>query len=183
MTQIVNLRKKENLPVTESVSLIGRKPREGIRTDRFEWETPSFYNNPHKKYLALVVIALLSGAGALIFYNRDILMVIFLILSSFVIVLYANKQPSALKIVVNNSGVSIDDTTYYYRNLKSFWLDYDPHGIKELSLEAKKWYIPYIRISIEKQNPVSLRSLMINFVPEKEHEKSLVDLISRKIGL
>src|SRR3989344_6754707 len=199
MTRIVDLRKKVRktekiLPEKGEFPLIDPKkiksdPPESVteklvkNLNRFEWEAPSFYYNPHKKYLALVVIALLSGAGALIFYNRDILMVIFLILSSFVIVLYANKQPSALKIVVNNSGVSIDDTTYYYRNLKSFWLDYDPHGIKELSLEAKKWYIPYIRISIEKQNPVSLRSLMINFVPEKEHEKSLVDLISRKIGL
>jgi len=183
MTQVVNLRKKENFPVTESVSLIDREPREGVRTDRFEWEAPSFYNNPQKKYLILVVVALLGGAGTLIFYSRDILMAIFLILSSFVIVVYANKQPSSLRIVINNSGVVIDDTMYYYRNLKSFWLDYDPHGIKELSLEAKKWYIPYIRISIEKQNPVSLRSLMIRFVPEKEHEKSLVDLISRKIGL
>ncbi|HEY4474859.1 MAG TPA: hypothetical protein VJC06_02975 [Candidatus Paceibacterota bacterium] len=199
MTRIVDLRKKVRktekiLPEKGEFPLIDPKkiksdPPESVteklvkNLNRFEWEAPSFYYNPHKKYLALVVIALLSGAGALIFYNRDILMAIFLILSSFVIILYANKQPSVLRVVINNSGVIIDDTIYYYRNLKSFWIDYEPRGIKELSLESKKWYMPYIKIYIEKQNPLDIRSLMINFVPEKEHEKSLVDLISRKIGL
>ena len=99
------------------------------------------------------------------------------------LILYANKKPTISKVVVNQAGVIIDGHSYHYKELKSFWLDYNPSGLKELSLEAKKWYMPYVKISIENQNPVELRSLMINFITEKEHEKSLVDLISRKIGL
>jgi len=72
---------------------------------------------------------------------------------------------------------------YYYKELKSFWIDYNPNGSKELSLETRKWYLPYIKISIEEENPVGLRSFMIDFVPEKMHEPSLIDFISRKIGL
>ena len=150
---------------------------------QFEWEAPSFYYNPRKKYLFLIVIALLAGAGAMFFYRLDTLTAIFLVLSSVVIMLYTNKKPILIKVTVSRAGVTIDDRTYYYKELKSFWLDYDPQGFKELSLESKKWYIPYIKISIEDQNPVELRSLMINFISEKEHEKSLTDLITRKIGL
>lgn len=150
---------------------------------RFEWEAPAFYYNPQKKYPILIVILLLAGAGAILFYHMDTLTAIFLILSSIVLVLYSNKKPTMSKVVVNQASVTIDDTVYYYRDLKSFWLDYTPNGQKELSLESKKWYMPYIKVSIEKQNPIELRSLIIKFVSEKEHEKSLVDLISRRIGL
>ena len=201
MTRVVDLRKKDEkkevAPIKKELPLIEHEEPKNIKesvttpvveksietTRGLEWEAPSFYYNPQKKYLALVVIALLCGAGALLFYRQDILMVIFLILSSLVIILHANKKPTMSKVVINNAGVTIDDHIYYYKELKSFWLDYDPHGQKELSLEAKKLYMPYIKVSIENQNPVEIRSLMINFVAEKEHEKSLVDLISRKIGL
>jgi hypothetical protein len=201
MTRIVDLRKKtekkESIPVIEKVSLVKKEVREikekaptpiittplSEKDSRFEWEAPSFYYNPQKKYLALVVILLFCGAGALLFYNQDALTAIFLILSSLVIILYSNKKPTISKVIVNQAGVTIDDNAYYYKDLKSFWLDYDPNGPKELSLEAKKWYLPYVKISIENQSPAELRSLMIDFIAEKEHEKSLVDLISRKIGL
>ena len=150
---------------------------------RFEWEAPSFYYNPQKKYLALVVIALMAGAAALLFYDRDMLLAIFLMLSSLVLVLYTNKKPDMSKISVDQTGISINNRVYYYKELKSFWIDYNPHGLKELSLEAKKWYLPHIKVSLEQEDPLELRSLMINFVPERVHEQSLVDHIARKLGL
>ncbi len=147
------------------------------------WEAPSFHHNPQKKYIAIMAIIFLCGAGAVIFYLADILTAIMLILSFIVLILYANKKPSLIKITVNQGGIIIDDRNYFYKELKSFWIDYNIDGPKELSLEFKKWYIPYVQISIEDESPVELRSLMINFIPEKEHEKSLADIISRKIGL
>ncbi len=148
-----------------------------------EWEAPPFYYNPQKKYLTVIVTALLISAGAIFFYHWDTLTGIALVLSSLMLVLYANKKPTICQITVNQAGITIEDKTYYYKELKSFWLDYPPTGPKELSLESKKWYMPYVKISIENQNPVEIRSLIIHFVAEREHEKSLVDLISRKIGL
>ncbi len=197
MTRVVDLRKKtgkkETSPIVEKAPLVEEKPKEKApvlvatptpeTTKRIEWEAPSFYYNPQKKYLTLVVIGLFFGASAMLFYRLDTLTAIFLILSSLVLILYANKKPALSKIILNHAGVTIDDHSYYYKDLKSFWLDYEPNGPKELSLEARKWYMPYVKVSIENQNPVEIRSLMINFVAEREHEKSLVDLISRKIGL
>jgi len=187
MNRVVDLRKKtgkkEETPITEEVSLAEQETKENTKTGRLEWKAPSFYYNPQKKYLFLIEMALFCGAGTMLFYHMDTLTAIFLILSSTVLILYSNKKPTTSKVVVNQAGVTIDDTVYYYRDLKSFWLDYTPNGPKELSLESKKWYMPYVKISIENQNPVAIRSLMINFVTEREHEKSLVDLISRKIGL
>ena len=199
MTRVIDLRKKiekkEITPIVEKVPLLEQKVKKKApivaaifnplpeTTKGIQWEAPSFYYNPQKKYPALVVIGLLCGAGAMLFYHLDTLTAIFLILFSLVLILYTNKKPTISKVVVSHAGVTIDDSAYYYKDLKSFWLDYSPNGPKELSLESRKWYMPYVKVSIENQNPVEIRSLMINFVAEREHEKSLIDLISRKMGL
>lgn len=196
MSRTVDLRKKgqkEEVSVVRKEPLVEKKTKEYApvlattpipeKSKKIEWEAPSFYYNPQKRYSVLVVIALLAGAGAMLFYRLDALMAIFLILSSLVLILYINRKPTISKIVVSHAGVTIDDQAYYYKELRSFWLDYSPHGPKELSLEARKWYMPYVKVSIENQNPVEIRSLMINFIAEKEHERSLIDLISKKIGL
>jgi len=147
------------------------------------WEAPSFYYNPQKRYLSLITVALLAGAAALLIFKYDTLTSIFLILASLVLLLYSKQKPTISKIVVNQSGVLVDDITYYYKDLKSFWIEYNPGGPKELSLELARWYMPYVKVLLNEQNPIEVRSLVINFVPEKEHENSLVDIIGRKLGL
>ncbi len=119
----------------------------------------------------------------MLFWQKDTLTAIFLVLSSLILILYSNKRPEISRITVDQKGIAIGDTLHYYKDLRSFWLHYDPGNAKELSLESKKWYLPYVKVSIENNNPLEIRSLMINFLPEKEHEHSLVDIIARKIGL
>jgi len=116
-------------------------------------------------------------------FRYDTLTSIFLILASLVLLLYGKQKPTISKIVVDQSGILVGDIMYYYKDLKSFWIDYNPGGPKELSLESAKWYMPYIKVLLNDQNPVEVRSLIVNFLPEKEHENSLVDHIGRRLGL
>lgn len=188
MPQVLNLRKntkpeqsqksppKKNFNRTDFTSQIQSQPQ-------ITWEAPSFYFNPQKRYLSLTIIALALGGGSMFFLSGDMLTAIFLLLSSLVLILYSTKRLETSKVLIDNRGVAIGDTIYYYKDLKSFWIQYNPGEFKELSLEIRRWYMPYVKISIENNNPLLIRSLLINFLPEKEHEHSLVDIISRKIGL
>lgn len=187
MGKILDLRKK---PVKSSKTL--QKSREQIKIEQknFQeeksyvyWEAPSFYYNPQKRYLSLVIVALLTGAIALLIFKYDVLVSIFLILSSAVLLLYSKQKPTKSKITVDQSGIWVDNIMYYYKDLRSFWIEYNPGGSKELSLESTKWYMPYVKILLNNQNPVEVRSLIINFLPEKEHENSLIDYVGRKLGL
>ena len=200
MPKILNLRKKlVKAPATL------QKPREEINVEpihkqtknqyqsvsnphqsaspKISWEAPSFYYNPQKRYLSLITMALMAGAIALLIFRYDTLTSIFLILASLVLLLYGKQKPTISKIVVDQSGILVGDIIYYYKDLKSFWIDYNPGGPKELSLESAKWYMPYIKVLLNDQNPVEVRSLIVNFLPEKEHENSLVDHIGRRLGL
>lgn len=190
MSKVLNLRKKSVQPIKTSPTVRVPKERVVVATvdksnqpPHIYWEAPSFYYNPQKRYLSLLIISLLSGAAALLIFNYDTLTSIFLIMSSLVLILYGTQKPTISRITISQSGILVDDRMYNYRELKSFWIEYRPGGIKELSLESARWYLPYIKIMLNNQNPVEVRSLVINFLPEKEHENSLVDHLGRKIGL
>ncbi len=198
MSQILDLRKnqKKNIPVKvkepakippkkEAEIVAVQTPPPPVKTapPQISWEAPSFYFNPQKRHLSLLILALALGGGAMIFFKKDMLTAIFMILSSLVLVLYSNKRPEISRVIINQSGVVIGNELYYYKDLKSFWIHYDPATIKELSLEPRKWYVPYVKVSIENNSPIAIRSLLINFLPEREQEHSLVDIISRKLGI
>ena len=198
MPKILNLRKKpakiaqEIQPhpiLAESKSdLRMSKEETGVENQvseksQISWETLSFYYNPQKKYLYVIEAVLLASAAALFVFKQDILTPLFLALSSLVLFLYGRQKPALSKITVDQSGILVNDIMYYYRDLKSFWIEYTPGGAKELSLESAKWYMPYIKVIFNDQNPVEIRSFIINFLPEKEHEISLADHVNRKLGL
>ena len=193
MSQVLDLRKKSKRITRSEKSerKLGQKeipdlpppPPHKEASPQISWEAPSFYFNPQKKYLSLLVIALAAGGGAMLLWNKDTLTAIFLLLSSLVLVLYSGKRPDVSKIKIDQAGIVIGENLYYYKDLKSFWIHYDPGNLKELSLESRKWYMPHIKVSIENNNPLTIRSLLVNFLAEKEHEHSLVDIIARKIGL
>ena len=166
----------------ESTHKQTKSPRESA-PPKISWEAPSFYYNPQKRYLSLTIVALVASAVALLIFRYDTLTSIFLILASLVLLLYGQQKPKISKITVDQSGVSVDDIMYHYKDIKSFWVEYNPGGPKELSLESTKWYMPYVKILLNEQNPVEVRSLIVNFLPEKEHQNSLVDQIGRKLGL
>ncbi|MEK7138751.1 MAG: hypothetical protein AAB799_01065 [Patescibacteria group bacterium] len=192
MTKILDLRKKVKLTKTEPKvlktyarleSAVPQNEVPELERPGICWEAPSFHYNPQKRYLSVTIVALLAGAAAILLLRSDTLTSIFLILASLVLVLYSNQKPVTSKIVVNQAGILVDDKMYHYRELKSFWIEYSPGGNKELSIESAKWYVPYTKILLNNQNPVELRSLIINFLPEREHENSLVDVVGRKLGL
>jgi len=190
MQHTVDLRKKkQDQKSSDEVKILKSKkavqsPTGVDQPHNISWQAPSFYYNPQKRYLSMVIVGLLFvGAGAVLFFRKDTLTAIFLALCSLVLILYATKKPEVKEIVIDDDGVHVGENSFLYQELKSFWIDYTPRQDKELSLEAKKWYLPYVKVSIENKNPIEIRSWLVSFLPEKEHEASIVDIIGKKIGL
>lgn len=167
----------------EEKKLSAKLAKASRTTSRLAWQAPTFYFNPQKRYLSLVVLGLMAGAVAMFVMRYDTLTAVTTALASLVLLLYSNQKPTSHQIVVDHTGIRIGDAVYRYPELRSFWIHYIPGGPKELSLESTRWYKPYVKIQLADQNPIELRSLLISFLPEKEHEESLADVIGRKLGL
>lgn len=173
MTQTLDLRKK---PEPEAKPA----PQAPAATE-ISWD--SVLNTaPAKTTAWYMLLTLVIAAGALIWFRHDFLFSLVLVLAGIVLVLRSYTTPQKTHVVVSGSGITVGPETYYYHELKSFWLDYRPPHVRELSLEFKRAYRPMIRLPIETGNPLEIRTIMVQYIPEKEHELSFLDQLSRRIG-
>lgn len=143
----------------------------------FEWETPEYIE--HKKgtdwywWLSLIVVGLLIFAA----YERSFLFVIFVVLGWFTIMLYSAKPPEIIRISIAQQGVIVGENMYLWTNIKSFWI-FEKIYKKEISLELKKAFMPYLKIPLGNIEPATVREILLKFIPEKEQEESLIDNLS-----
>ncbi len=136
-----------------------------------------------KKKIAWWTLGVLSAIGVLmLMFRHDIFFSIMLFLAGFVIVLRAYSKPRRNNISVTPTSIIIDEERYPFHEMKSFWVRYQPPQIKELSVEFKKSLRPYLNIPLEGTDPLEIRSVMVQYIPEKEHEETLFDQIIRMIG-
>jgi hypothetical protein len=148
------------------------------------WSGYSKAGRPNKVYIFVIFALLLTIAFFIGFFQKDIIASVFFVLAGVVVLILGYKKPKVENYEVGPSGVKIDDRVYRFSELKSFWVNYEPEaGVKELSLQLKKRWNSYVKIPINDQNPVQIRSVLLNFVPEEEHQDTLIDLASRRLGI
>ncbi len=189
MTQTIDLRKKEPVvptpphsepelePVAEEVLAEQPTAEAGI----ISWQaminrTPPMQNS---WYVAVGLFAI--GAVTLFFYH-NILLGIALALIGVVLLLKAHYPASHAQVRIDLHGVWINEDHYPYHEIGSFWLDYQPPHVKELSLRFRKIQHTPLRIPLENASPLEIRAHMVQFIPEKQHERSLLDQVVRMLG-
>ena len=126
-----------------------------------------------------IVAVILALIGLLM---QNYFFVLFVAVASLVVYLYAKRHPQEILCSISARGVQIGRNVYDFESLHSFWIFYELDGIKHLSLHSKKAMIPFVRVPFGEMNPVRLREVLIEYVPEAEHEESFADIIARMVG-
>ncbi len=127
-------------------------------------------------------LGLFAGAAIALFFAHNFLFGITLALAGTVLLLKAHFPADHSHVRVDKHGVTINQEHYPYHEIHSFWLDYHPPHFKELSLRFRKLHQTPLRIPLGDINPLEIRAHMVQFIPEKEHERSLVDQVVRMLG-
>ncbi|MEK7576575.1 MAG: hypothetical protein AAB482_02665 [Patescibacteria group bacterium] len=146
------------------------------------WKAPEYvyYKKSPDWYWSLGILgAALIGVAL---WQNNFLFALITLVGTFAIALYAVRKPRTIEIKISIKGVEIDNTLYPYESLKSFWIFYRPGGVKELSLMSEKMFMPRIAIPIGDIDPVELRDLLIQSIPETAQEESFADAIARWLG-
>ena len=116
--------------------------------------------------------------------TNSILMAITFILIGMLGYIYAEREPRQIRMEINAEGVAADRIMYEYDDLKSFWIFYEvEYGFKVLSLHSKKTFLPHIHIPVGDANPILIREVLLNYLPEIRQEMTFVDRVSLIIGL
>jgi hypothetical protein len=149
----------------------------------FEWEAPEYEHHERSNdwYWAMGIFAVALIVVAFLF--KSVLFGLLVMLGGFSLGLYSVRKPTMVSFNIGPRGVGIGDRVYFFEDLKSFWVRYDPPHVKELVIESKKAVMPHITIPLADSDPVAVRTYLLRFLPEEKIDESLIVTVGRLLKL
>lgn len=118
------------------------------------------------------------------FFTQNFLFGLIIIL--FVLLFYiVNNNIKTIEINIFEDGLSIGNKMYYYHDIEKFWIIYYPPTVKSLYIQSKGFFSPPTIVSLEDKNPLDVRNILSQYIPEdldQEHEPPL-DTLTRFLKL
>jgi len=155
-------------------------PESSFSDTLVSWNASVHSQSAHRNTIIAGLTLLVAGVAVLVI-TKDWILTMLLILSGSSLLFHNKKQHPPLAMGVSEQGIHINDRTYFYRDLASFWVEYHPGGLKELSLGLRHWYLPHIKLPLGEQSPIEIRQALVTFLPEREHQSSLLDVLIKRI--
>ena len=147
------------------------------------WRAPEFEAvERDKKWYAWIVFILLGIIAYAVFTN-SLVMAITFILIGVVGYIYINKSPKVLDFMITRDGVIAGREIYDFDNLKSFWILYEADGLKVISLHTESHLTPYVHIPVGGQDPVRIREILLEYLPEEKQEPGMAEMMDRLLRL
>jgi hypothetical protein len=147
------------------------------------WRAPEYekYEKGRKWYLyvALILLAIIAYAV----YTDSPIMAITFVLVGVVGYIFLNRDPQTIDFAITVDGIIAGKEMYDFDAIKSFWIFYEPHDIKVISLHTKSLLMPYVHIPIHDEDPVEIRRVLLEYIAEVKQVPSLVDTLERLIGI
>lgn len=147
-----------------------------------EWEAHEYLHTEkgHDWYWALGLIAVAGAVASLLFSN--VLFAVLILISAFVLAIFASRKPNAVRFAVTQRGVRIDDTLYPYQTLTSFSIDDSHPHTPKLILESKKIFVPKMTIPLEGVHPDEVHDFLVSVLPEGDHAEPLTHRVMEYLG-
>ena len=149
-----------------------------------QWSFPDITLQPRSRrwYVAVGVIGGLMAIYGI--WTGNFLFPILLCLFALTFTL-VRRQSQTITCVISEDGVAVGPTFYPFRELKKFWIIYQPPDVKNLYLEFRNPLKTRLPVPLESQNPVTIRHLLLDFLFEDVHreEEPALDQISRLLKL
>ncbi len=129
-----------------------------------------------------ILAALLIGIAL---FTDNYLFAVIIVLSSLILFLQNWSRPNRLRFSVSPSGIKIGAKNVPMKAVKEFWIAYDPPKVKRIYFEFHSALQPTLGIPLEDTNPLEVRSILLNYLPENlEREDELTsDTLARLLKL
>jgi len=149
----------------------------------YHWQGPEFEEVERDRKWYLVVTTLLILIIAWAIYSDSLIMAITFILIGMVGYIYIHHEPRTLDFAITYDGMVAGNELYHFDNLESFWIFYEPPHTKILSLKSRGILLPYVHVPLHDEDPVKIREILMDFIPEAKQEDGVVQIMERLIRL
>lgn len=137
------------------------------------WKFAEFDKHSRSRLWYVVFCVLATGLFAYSLVTFNYLFALIIILGSCIIYIQAKTEPRSVLFHVTTKGIKIGAREYRYKDIKSFWILYDPPAVKKLYFSFKRGFGGQFMVPLKNQNPLKIRDILLNFVIEdleKEEE-------------
>jgi hypothetical protein len=147
----------------------------------FQWRGFEYENYGISRRMFLILTFALCGIILYALISNNPIMAITFILIGVAGYLHYQKEARELDFTIISDGIVIGNEIYAFDNIKSFWIHYNPPHTKIVSLHIKGTILPYVHIPIHDEDPVKIRAVLLEFIPEEKQEPTLIDALERFI--
>ncbi len=149
------------------------------------WEFPEYER--HDRSFVWYLVAFIVIAGLLLYsvltvnFLFSVIIIILVIINFF----YFIREPRKVGFKITEDGIELDGKFYLYKELKNFWVIYDPPKVKSLYFDFKSSFSPLVPVSLEDQDPLRVRKVLLDYLEEdlEKEEESVSDGLSRILKL
>lgn len=151
----------------------------------FAWEAEEFKKSEFDPWkigvLATVAVIIIIYAV----FTANYLFALIIIMAAIIVQIFTKKEPAKVNVSITNQGVRVNDNYFSYeKDLRSFWILYNPPEVKTLNFDRKQALLPGLTLQIEDQNPIKIREELLSFIPEDtEKEEGLAEKTARRLGI
>ena len=149
----------------------------------FIWKGPIYKKTtvPVWYYVILIVIALLLAGG---FYLANQPLSIVVVAASLLFLLvHANDVPKAHRYQISDDGITIEDNTFTFQDLKSFWVS-DEGILATLYVEQLGRFSLPLSIPLKPADTQGIRTILRKHLPESRRRGDLlIDILARMTGI
>jgi len=146
---------------------------------RITWRAREYEHRPKNKRRVLIIGLFLSAIVIYAIATQSPIMAITFILIGIVGYLGLTREAPVLDIFIDIEGIHIGNEVYPYENIRSFWVFYEPGERKCISIHTNGDLTPYVHIPLGTTDPLQVRAVLLQFLPERRHPLRLVDMLEK----
>ncbi len=151
----------------------------------FSWTVDEYER--HERGPVWYAIAFVVGVSLILYamITQNFLFAVIIIMAGVIIGLSTLREPRRVLFQMTTRGVGLGREFLPYKDLKSFWILYEPPHLKNLYIDFRNPITPHLKISLEEQDPVEIRASLLSFLREEpnQEQESLADLLGRVLKL
>lgn len=142
------------------------------------WDAPEYERLAKGQlwFFALGFITL-AVAGVTAYYG-NYFFTLFILIAGALVGWFGVREPKKVHFAVTKEGIRLENRIYLFDELKSFWIFYEPPLFKELSIESRKAFMPYLKAPLGDADPDAIREVLAKFLPEEKQKESFITILS-----
>lgn len=131
--------------------------------------------------------AFIVGVGLILYamLTQNFLFAVIIIMTGVIIGLSSLRDPQRILFQMTTRGIVLGNEFTPYKDIKSFWIFYEPPHFKNLYIDYRNPMTPHLKIPLEEQDPLEVRSALMEFLREEltQEQEPLSELLGRVLKL